>query len=74
MKQSRYIEEVNRLLARLEGHQEENDRQEPETPIPDTQEPIEDIYVLILREWEEEEDEQDIVDSVLTEANRSGFF
>src|SRR5258708_21945966 len=67
MKQSRYIEEVNRLLARLEGHQEENDRQEPETSVPEQQEPIEDSYVLIHREWEAAEQEQDIVDSVLPE-------
>ncbi len=63
---SNYIDEVTRLLARLDGQHQENTEPEQETPIPDTQEPIEDIYVYILREREEEEDEQ-VIDSTLTE-------
>src|SRR5260370_39898820 len=51
----------------MEGKEEEKEREGRETPIADKQEHIEDIYVLILREWEEEEDVQDIVDSVVTE-------
>src|SRR5258708_3625811 len=64
MKQSRYSEEVTKLLARLDGQQENT---EPETPIPDTQEPIQDVYIqYIFIEREAEEDEQDIIDSTLT--------
>ncbi len=68
MKQSRYSEEVTKLLASLDG-QQENTEPEPETPIPDTQEPIQDVYIqYIFIEREEDEDEQDIIDSTLTEA------
>jgi len=67
MKQSRYSEEVTKLLARLDG-QQENTEPLPATPIPDTQEPIQDVYIqYIFIEREEEEDEQDIIDSTLTE-------
>src|SRR5258708_37196485 len=67
MKQSRYSEEVTKLLASLDG-QQENTEPLPETPIPDTQEPIQDVYIqYIFIEREEEEDEQDIIDSTLTE-------
>jgi len=66
MKQSRYSEEVTKLLASLDGHQQENT--ESETPIPDTGEPIQDVYIqYIFIEREEEEDEQDSIDSTLTE-------
>src|SRR5258708_625769 len=66
MKQSRYSEEVTNLLARLDG-QQENTEPHPETPIPDTQEPIQDVYIqYIFIEREEEEDEQDSIDSTLT--------
>ncbi len=65
MNQSKYSEEVTKLLASLDGHQQENT--EPETPIPDTQEPIQDVYIqYIFIEREAEEDEQDIIDSTLT--------
>src|SRR6266446_5579307 len=68
MKQSRYSEEVNRLLAKLDGYYQENTEPELETPIPDTQEPIQDVYIqYIFIEREEEEDEHDIIDSTLTE-------
>jgi len=67
MKQSRYSEEVTKLLASLDG-QQENTEPHPATPIPDTQEPIQDVYIqYIFIEREEEEDEQDIIDSTLTE-------
>src|SRR5260370_129432 len=67
MKQSTYSEEVTRLLASLDG-QQENTEPHPATPIPDTQEPIQDVYIqYIFIEREEEEDEQDIIDSTLTE-------
>src|SRR5260221_2629974 len=67
MKQSRYSEEVTKLLASLDG-QQENTKPHPEIPIPDTQEPIQDVYIqYIFIEREEEEDEQDIIDSTLTE-------
>src|SRR5258708_33398446 len=67
MKQSRYSEEVTKLLASLDG-QQENTEPRPATPIPDTQEPIQDVYIqYIFIEREEEEDEQDIIDSTLTE-------
>ncbi len=62
---SNYIEEVTKLLASLDG-QQENTKPEIETPIPDTQEPIEDIYVLIFRENGADQDEQ-FIDSTLTE-------
>ena len=64
MKQSKYREEVNKILARLD--EDNNQDQKPETEIPDTQEPIEDVYVYILRERESDQDEQ-VIDSVLTE-------
>src|SRR5260370_26548505 len=65
MNQSKYSEEVTKLLASLDGHQQENT--EPETAIPDTQEPNQDVYIqYIFIEREEEEDEQDIIDSTLT--------
>jgi hypothetical protein len=67
MNQSRYSEEVTQLLASLDG-QQENTKPRPETPIPDTQEPIQDVYIqYIFIEREAEEDEQDIIDSTLTE-------
>jgi hypothetical protein len=65
MKQSRYSEEVTQLLASLDG-QQENTEPLPETPIPDTQEPIQDVYIQYIF-IEREEDEQDIIDSTLTE-------
>jgi len=59
---SKYIDEVSRLLA----NQQEDDRQEPETP-PDTQEPIQDVYIrYVFLEPGADQDEQDIVDSTLT--------
>ncbi len=68
MKQSRYSEEVTKLLASLDGHQQENTEPEQETPIPDTQEPIQDVYIqYIFIEREADQDEQDIIDSTLTE-------
>jgi len=68
MKQSKYSEEVNRLLAELDGYQQENDEQEPETPIPDTQEPIQDVYIrYIFIDQAADQDEGDIIDSTLTE-------
>src|SRR5260370_37487116 len=67
MKQSRYSEEVTRLLASLDG-QQENTEPHPATPIPDTQEPIQDVYIqYIFIKREEEEDEQDIIDTTLTQ-------
>src|SRR5258708_24220366 len=67
MKQSRYSEEVTKLLASLDG-QQENTEPRPATPIPDTQEPIQDVYIqYIFIEREEDEDEQDSIDSTLTE-------
>jgi hypothetical protein len=67
MKQSRYSEEDTKLLASLDG-QQENTEPLPETPIPDTQEPIQDVYIqYIFIEREADEDEQDIIDSTLTE-------
>src|SRR5260221_3216894 len=67
MKQSRYSEEVTKLLASLDG-QQENTKPHPAIPIPDTQEPIQDVYIqYIFIEREEEEDEQDIIDSTLIE-------
>src|SRR5260370_38251231 len=67
MKQSRYSEEVTKLLASLDG-QQENTEPRPETPIPDMQEPIQDVYIqYIFIEREEEEDEKDIIDSTLIE-------
>jgi hypothetical protein len=48
MKQSRYSEEVTKLLASLDGHHQENTEPEPETPIPDTQEPIQDVYIQYI--------------------------
>src|SRR5260370_41045255 len=67
MKQSRYSEEVTRLLASLDG-QQENTKPHPETPIPDTQEPIQDVYIrYIFLEPETDQDEL-VVDSTLTEA------
>ncbi len=68
MKQSNYIDEVNRLLAKLDGYHQENTEPEPEPPIPDTQEPIQDVYIrYVFIEREEEEDEGNIIDSTLTE-------
>src|SRR5260221_948700 len=67
MKQSRYSEEVTKLLASLDG-QQENTKPHPEIPIPDTQEPIQDVYIqYIFIEREEYEDEQDSIDSTLIE-------
>src|SRR5258708_36853159 len=66
MNQSRYSEEVTRLLASLDG-QQENTKPHPAIPIPDTQKPIQDVYIqYIFIEREEEEDEQDSIDSTLT--------
>ena len=68
MKQSNYIDEVNRLLAKLDGYHQENTEPEPEPPIPDTQESIQDVYIrYVFIEREEEEDEGNIIDSTLTE-------
>jgi hypothetical protein len=65
---SNYIDEVNRLLARLDGQQQENTEPEPETPIPDTQEPIQDVYIrYVFLEPVADQDEQDIIDSTLIE-------
>src|SRR5260370_32886718 len=67
MKKSRYSEEVTKLLASLDG-QQENTKPHPEIPIPDTQEPIQDVYIqYIFIQREEDEDAQDIIDSTLTE-------
>src|SRR5260370_18817563 len=64
---SNYIEEVNSLLAKLDGQQQETGKSEQEAPKPpDTQEPIQDIYVYILREQVADQDEQ-FIDSTLTE-------
>jgi hypothetical protein len=56
----KYAKEVQKLLARPDD--ENNHDQEPETEIPATpsNEPIKDIYILIVRE----EDEGDVIDSV----------
>src|SRR6266446_7886202 len=68
MKQSRYIEEVNRILAKLNRYHQENTEPEPETPIPDTQEPIQDMYICyIFIDQAADQDEGDIIDSTLTE-------
>src|SRR5690348_11835526 len=68
MKQSRYIDEVNRLLARLDGYHQENTEPEPEPPIPDTQEPIQDMYIrYVFIDQAADQDEGDIIDSTLTE-------
>ena len=67
MNQSRYSEEVTKLLASLDGQQEKTEPH-PATPIPDTQEPIQDVYIqYIFIEREAEEDEQAIIDSTLIE-------
>jgi hypothetical protein len=68
MKQPRYSDEVTKLLACLDG-QQENTEPDKETPIPDTQEPIKDVYFVFFREREAEEDEQDIIDSILTDVS-----
>ena len=61
---SNYRDEVNKILASLEN---DKDNQEPKTEIPDTQsqEPIREIHVIFVRE--EEDDEQHIVDSTVTD-------
>src|SRR5260221_1510136 len=65
---SNYNDEVNRLLARLDGYHQENTEPEPETPIPDTQEPIQDVYIrYIFIDQAADQDEGDIIDSTLTE-------
>ena len=66
MKQSRYIEEGTKLLASLDGHQEHT-QPGREAPIPDTQEPIQDVYIqYVFIEREADTNEQEIVDSTLT--------
>ncbi len=64
MQRSKYSEEVQKLLASLD--EDNNQDQKQETAIPDTHEPIEDIYVLIFREQEADQEEQ-VIDSTLTE-------
>ncbi len=68
---SQYAKEVQEILANQDV--EENNRQpktEPHTERPDSQlqEPIQDIYVFIVREKEEDEEDAQVIDSTATTA------
>jgi hypothetical protein len=59
-------DEVKRIVASMDNEQNSQEQGIPETGIPgnETTEEIQDIYVLIVREHEEEEEIPQVVDSV----------
>jgi hypothetical protein len=58
-------EEVNSILARMDGSGEQDDHEPEQTSPPESTEPIEDIYVLVFREKDEEEPDQPADDEVI---------
>jgi len=58
-------EEVNRILASMDGSGEQDDHEPEQTSPPESTEPVEDIYVFIVREHEEDEPDQPADDDVI---------